>query len=339
VATAGLERATAAAREQRPAVPFLPEIIIVALGIGAFLAFPNDLAFLARMLITALFVLSLSLVLGQAGIPTLGHSASLGTGAYAAGLFAIHVSQAPLIGLIIGGLAGGAIALVTGALLLRTAHLTFVMLTIAVAQILYEIANQAAWITGGDNGLAGISVDPILGLFEFDLYSRTSYLYALAVLVISYGVLRMIVESPFGLTSRGIHSDPDRMRALGCNTYRHLLIVFTIGGLFAGLAGALSAQVAQVVGLSSLSFGTSGDALVMLIVGGSARLPGALIGTVVFMIVEHIAATVNPYHWLFIIGGLLIVTVLLLPGGLVSLGDRVVDWAAAHLSRRGARHG
>ncbi len=339
MATAGLERATAAARVQRPAVPFLPEIIIVALGIGAFLAFPNDLAFLARMLITALFVLSLSLVLGQAGIPTLGHSASLGTGAYAAGLFAIHVSQAPLIGLIIGGLAGGAIALVTGALLLRTAHLTFVMLTIAVAQILYEIANQAAWITGGDNGLAGISVDPILGLFEFDLYSRTSYLYALAVLVISYGVLRMIVESPFGLTSRGIHSDPDRMRALGCNTYRHLLIVFTIGGLFAGLAGALSAQVAQVVGLSSLSFGTSGDALVMLIVGGSARLPGALIGTVVFMIVEHIAATVNPYHWLFIIGGLLIVTVLLLPGGLVSLGDRVVDWAAAHLSRRGARHG
>ena len=335
MATVGLEHATAAERLQRPAIPFLPEIIIVALGIGAFFAFPNDLAFLSRILITALFVLSLSLVLGQAGIPTLGHSASLGTGAYAAGLFAIHVSQDPMLGLLIGGLAGGGMALVTGALLLRTAHLTFVMLTIAVAQILYEIANQAAWITGGDNGLAGISVNPILGWFEFDLYSRTSYLYALAVLAISYFIMRVIVESPFGLTSRGIHSDPDRMRALGCNTYRHLLIVFTIGGLFAGLAGALSAQVAQVVGLSSLSFSTSGDALVMLIVGGSARLPGALIGTIVFMIVEHVAATVNPYHWLFIIGGLLIVTVLLLPGGLVSL----VDWAAARISRRRARHG
>jgi branched-chain amino acid transport system permease protein len=284
-------------------------------------------------------VLSLSLVLGQAGIPTLGHSASLGAGAYAAGLFAIHISQDPLLGLMIGGLAGGGIALMTGALLLRTAHLTFVMLTIAVAQILYELANQAAWLTGGDNGLAGISVNPILGLFEFDLYSRTSYLYALTVLIICYFIMRMIVESPFGLTSRGIHSDPDRMRALGCSTYRHLLIVFTIGGLFAGLAGALSAQVAQVVGLSSLSFSTSGDALVMLIVGGSARLPGALIGTVVFMIVEHIAATVNPYHWLFIIGGLLIVTVLVLPGGLVSLVDKPIDWAAARISKRGARHG
>jgi branched-chain amino acid transport system permease protein len=335
MATVSLEHRAAATRLQRPAVPFLPEIIIVALGIGAFFAFPNDLAFLARILITGLFVLSLSLVLGQAGIPTLGHSASMGTGAYAAGLFAIHVSQDPLIGLLVGGLAGALIAVATGALLLRTAHLTFVMLTIAVAQILYEIANQAAWLTGGDNGLAGISVNPILGVFEFDLYSRTSYLYALTVLVASYLVMRMIVESPFGLTSRGIHSDPHRMRALGCNTYRHLLIVFTIGGLFAGLSGALSAQVAQVVGLSSLSFGTSGDALVMLIVGGSARLPGALIGAVVFMTVEHVAATVNPYHWLFIIGGLLIVTVLVLPGGLVS----VVDWAVARIPLRGARHG
>ena len=330
-----LEHGSAAARLQRPAIPFLPEIILVALGIGAFFAFPNDLAFLARILITGLFVLSLSLVLGQAGIPTLGHSANMGTGAYAAGLFAIHVSQDPLLGLLVGGLAGAVMAVVTGALLLRTAHLTFVMLTIAAAQILYEIANQAAWITGGDNGLAGISLNPIFGVFEFDLYSRTPFLYALTVLVVSYFVLRLIVESPFGLTSRGIHSDPDRMRALGCNTYRHLLIVFTIGGLFAGLSGALSAQVAQVVGLSSLSFSTSGDALVMLIVGGSGRLPGALIGTVVFMTVEHIAATVNPYHWLFIIGGLLIVTVLVLPGGLISL----VDWAAARLPWRGARHG
>jgi branched-chain amino acid transport system permease protein len=335
VVDVSLEHGTAAARLQRPAVPFLPEIILVALGIGAFFAFPSDLAFLARILITGLFVLSLSLVLGQAGIPTLGHSASMGTGAYAAGLFAIHVSPEPLLGLLVGGLAGGGIAVATGALLLRTAHLTFVMLTISVAQILYEIANQAAWITGGDNGLAGITLNPILGVFEFDLYSRTSFLYALTVLVISYFVLRMIVESPFGLTSRGVHSDPERMRALGCNTYRHLLIVFTIGGLFAGLSGALSAQVAQVVGLSSLSFGTSGDALVMLIVGGSGRLPGALIGTVVFMIVEHIAATVNPYHWLFIIGGLLIVTVLVLPGGLIS----VVDWVSARLPWRGARHG
>jgi branched-chain amino acid transport system permease protein len=335
VVDVSLEHGAAAARLQRPAIPFLPEIILVALGIGAFFAFPSDLAFLARMLITGLFVLSLSLVLGQAGIPTLGHSASMGTGAYAAGLFAIHVSQDPLLGLLVGGIAGAVIAVTTGALLLRTAHLTFVMLTIAVAQILYEIANQAAWITGGDNGLAGISLKPIFGVFEFDLYSRTAYLYALTALVASYFVLRMIVESPFGLTIRGIHSDPDRMRALGCNTYRHLLIVFTIGGLFAGLSGALSAQVAQVVGLSSLSFSTSGDALVMLIVGGSARLPGALIGTVVFMIVEHIAATVNPYHWLFIIGGLLIVTVLILPGGLISL----LDWVSARFAWRGARHG
>ena len=335
MAEVSLRRAADSTRARRRTVPFLPEIVIVAFGVAAFFVFPDDLAFLAQIVITGLFVLSLSLVLGQAGIPTIGHAAYMGTGAYVAGLFAIHFNQDPLLGLLIGGFAGAAMAALTGALLLRTQHLTFVMLTIAVAQILYEIANQASGITGGDNGLSGIAVNPVLGIFQFDLYSRTAYVYALVVLIASYFLIRQIVESPFGLTARGIHSDRERMLALGCNVYRHLLIVFTIGGFFAGVAGALSAQVAQVVGLSSLSFDSSGDALVMLIVGGSGRLPGALIGTVVFMVIQHVASNVNPYHWLFIIGGLLIVAVLALPGGLISLTDKPMAWLRQRRLARG----
>jgi branched-chain amino acid transport system permease protein len=304
----------------RISVPLLPEACILALGLAGFFLFPSDLAFLTNILITSLFVLSLSLVLGQAGIPTLGHAAYFGSGAYAAALFAIHVTSDPLLGLLTGGLVAAIVAAVSGALLLRTRGLTFLMLTIAAAQILYELANQASAITGGDDGLAGVEVDRILGLFSFDLYSRTAYLYALAVLVLSYLLLRILTQSPFGLAARGIRSDATRMPALGCNVYAHLLAVFVIGGFFAGIAGGLSAQTAQVVGLSSLSFTTSGDALVMLILGGSRRLPGALVGTVVFTVIHHIASTINPYHWLFLIGAMLIVSVILLPDGLIGLG-------------------
>lgn len=315
-------------------IPLLPEIVLAVLGIAAFYLFPLDLAFLTSILIMALFVLSLSLVLGQAGIATLGHAVFLGIGAYSAGLFALHVTPDPLVGLIVAGIAGGVAALVTGALLLRTHGLTFLMLTIAVSQIVYELANQASWLTGGDDGLSGYAPSEILGLFRFDLYSRTSYLYALAVLVVSYFVIRKVVQSPFGMSIRGIRSDHTRMLALGNNVYRQLLATFVIGGVFAGIAGALNAQTSQVVGLSSLHFATSGDALVMLIVGGSRRLPGAIVGTVIFMVVHHFASTINPYHWQFLIGALLILCVLLLPTGLMGLFDGL--WA--RITGRSVRH-
>lgn len=330
-----IEPATEAALVRRPGLPLIPETVIAVLGLGAFFLFPDDLTFLANILVTGLFVLSLSLVLGQAGIATLGHAAYFGVGGYAAGLFAIHMWADPLAGLLVGGVIGGLIAAASGLLLLRTHGLTFLMLTIALLQVFHEVANRAAKITGGDDGLSGITPSPVVGIFDFDLYGKTAYLYALAVLVVSYFILRKIVESPFGLVSRGIRSDRGRISALGGNVYLHLLVVFTIGGVFAGFAGALSAQSAGVVGLNNLTFAFSGNALVMLILGGSRKLPGALIGTVIFMVIQHIAATINPYHWLLIIGVLLIVSVLVLPNGMVGLLDTAVAW----LKRRGGTHG
>jgi branched-chain amino acid transport system permease protein len=320
-----IEPATNAVAARRPGLPLMPEIVIATFGIGAFFLFPDDLTFLANILVTSLFVLSLSVVLGQAGIATLGHAAYFGVGGYAAGLFAIHLWADPLAGLLIGGVIGGLIAAASGLLLLRTHGLTFLMLTIALLQVFHEIANRAAKITGGDDGLSGITPLPVLGIFDFDLYGKTAYLYALGVLVIAYFILRKIVESPFGLVSRGIRSDRGRISALGGNVYLQLLAVFTIGGIFAGFAGALSAQSAGVVGLNSLTFAFSGNALVMLILGGSRRLSGALVGTVIFMVIQHVVATINPYHWLLIIGVLLIVSVLVLPNGMIGLVDMVVS--------------
>lgn len=299
------------------AIPFKPEIVLLLAGLLGFFAFPSDLGLLTRIAIMAIFVLSLSFVLGQAGILTLGHAAFFGTGAYAAGLFAKYFSTDPILGLVAGGVAGSVVALVSGLLVLRAEGLTLLMMTVAVSQILMETANKLSF-TGGDDGLSDYNVNPIFGQFRFDMFGRTGYLYALVILVLSYFVLNRIAASPFGLTSQGIRSDPGRMTALGCSVYRHLVIVYMIGGLFAGLAGALSAQTAGVVGLNSFGFLLSAEALVMVVLGGTLRLSGAIAGTVAFMVIHHVTSTINPFHWLLVIGLLLIGVVLLLPGGIMS---------------------
>lgn len=301
----------------------LPELTLAAIGVAAFFVAPDDLGFLTGIAITGIFVLSLSVVLGQAGIATLGQAALFGSGAYAAGLTALHLTQNPLIGLAVGGIAGAAVALASGIVMLRTHGLTFLMLSIAAAQLLYELANKAQAITGGDDGLGGFSLDPIVGLFRFDVQGRTGYLYGLSLLVAAYWLVRRLADAPFGLTCRGIRADRLRMSALGAPVFRHLLAAYVIGGFLAGLAGALTAQTTEIVGLQSLSFAQSAEALVMLVLGGAGRPAGALIGTAVFMIVHHVAAAVDPFRWMLVIGLMLIATILVLPDGLASLPARL----------------
>jgi branched-chain amino acid transport system permease protein len=304
-------------------IPLGPEIALLVGGVAAYALFPDDLAFLTHTMAIGLLVMSLALVLGQAGIVSMGQAAMFGTGAYAAALTAIHVTTDPLFGLLVGGLAGAIVALLSGALILRAHGMTQVMLTIAVAQVLLEIANKARFLTGGDDGLSGFDIAPIFGQFRFDFRGHTAYWYALIILVVAYFAIRRIIASPFGLTSRAIRSDSGRMEALGCRVYRHLLIVFVFGGLFAGLGGALLAQTTKVVGLDSLGFQNSIGALVMLVLGGTRRLPGAILGTIVYSVIHHVASTASPHHWLFVIGALLIGTLVLLPKGLVEIIDRL----------------
>lgn len=298
------------------------ELWIAAAGLGAWALFPDSLGFLTNMLVTCLLVLSLSLVLGQAGIASLGQAALFGAGAYGAGLFALHLSTDPLLGLLAGAAAGALVALFSGAIMLRSKGLTLIMLSIASAQILHEIASKAGSITGGDDGLSGFEVAPILGRFEFDFLGVTGFCYALLALIVAYYLVRKLAASPFGLCCRAIHSDSGRMQALGCHVYGHLLAVFVIGGALAGVAGALSAQTTRVASLNMLDFHLSAAVLVMLILGGTGRLAGALLGTVVYMAIEHVVSTIDPYNWLFAIGVLLVLTTVFLPAGLVELLER-----------------
>lgn len=299
------------------------ELLPFVVAIGAYFGFGDYLALGSQVLIMILFALSLDLVLGYAGIVTLGHAAFFGAGAYAAGIYAVHVSSEPLSGLLAGAVAAGTIGLLSGLIILRTTGLTLLMLTLAIGSLLAEAANKASALTGGNDGLQGIEIDPILGLFRFDLFGRTAYLYCLIVLFASWAFVRWLVYSPFGRSLAGIRENSGRMHAIGAPVRRRQVIAYTISAALAGVAGGLLAQTTQFVGLTTLGFERSGSIVIMLVLGGTGRLYGAFIGATVYMIAQDRLSEIAPEFWNFWIGLLLVLTVLFARGGLLGLLDKV----------------
>ena len=293
------------------------ELVFWLLPVIAYFVFPDNLVLLTQMVITALFCLSLDLILGYAGIVSLGHAAFFGVGAYAAGLMAAHGFGDPLMGLAGAAVVSALLGLVTSFLVLRGADLTRLMVTLGVAMMLYEVANKLTPITGGVDGLQGIEMKPIFGQFSFDMYGKTAYWYALVVLFLLFWVARKLVHSPFGLSLKGIRLNVARMPAIGAPVNARLSAVYTIGAAYAGIAGALLAQTTQFVALDVLSFNRSAELMLILVLGGSGTLYGALIGTIVFMLAHHFLSDINPEYWQFWLGALLIVVVLFARDGVM----------------------
>lgn len=285
--------------------------------VAVFFALPGYLILGSQILITGLFALSLDLILGYAGIVSLGHAAFFGLGAYTAGLLGAHGWGEPLTGL----LAAAAVAAFAGwlcsYLVVRGGDLTRLMVTLGIGLMLFEAANKAAFLTGGVDGLSGVTMRPLLGLFEFDLFGKTAYLYSLAVLFAMFVLVRRMVASPFGLSLRGVREGARRMPALGTHVPRRLRAVFTVAAAMAGVAGGLLAQTTQFVGMDVLGFPRSAELLVMLVLGGTGRLYGALIGAALFMIAQDVLAGINPVYWQFWIGLLLVLMVLFARGGVM----------------------
>jgi len=277
--------------------------------VAVFFLFPGYLVLGSQILIIAIFALSLDLILGYAGIVSLGHAAFFGLGAYTAGLLAAHGWGEPLSGLA----AAAAVAAIAGFgvsfLVVRGEDLTRLMVTMGIGLLLYEAANRAAFLTGGVDGLSGVAMGKLLGLFPFDIGGRTPYLYSLAVLFLVFLALRRLTRSPFGLTLRGIRENPARMAAIGVPVRSRLVAAFTLGAAIAGIAGALLAQTTQFVGLDTLGFQRSAEILIMLVLGGTGRLYGAIVGAAVFMLAQDFLAGVNPVYWQFWLGLLLVVFV------------------------------
>jgi branched-chain amino acid transport system permease protein len=290
---------------------------------GAYVAFPEYLALGAQILIMVLFALSLDLVLGYAGIVTLGHAAFFGAGAYVAGILAAHGWTEPLSLLLAAGAAACLLGVVTGAIVLRTSGLTLLMVTLVVSELLQETANKLGWLTGGADGLQGIVIAPLLGLFRFDLFGRTAYLYCLVVLFLVWTAARLLVHSPFGRTLVGIRENVTRMHAIGAPVFARRLRIYAISAGIAGIAGALLTETTQFVALQVLSFELSGSVLVMLILGGVGRLYGAFIGAPLYMIAQDQLARSDPAYWLFWIGLLLVVVVMFARGGMLGVVDRL----------------
>ena len=187
-------------------------------------------------------------------------------------------------------------------MILHTTGVTFLMLTLAIVSILFEYANQARSLTGGDDGLQGVKIDPIFGMFEFNIFGETAYVYAAVVLFIWFLISWRIVHSPFGRSLDGIRQNARRMRAIGTPVWWRLLAVYTLSAAMAGSAGALSAHATRFVGLSVLSLLTSGIVTVMLILGGTRRLYGAFVGAAVYYLVQDATAKISPYFWEFVVG-------------------------------------
>jgi branched-chain amino acid transport system permease protein len=296
--------------------------LVLAAG---YVLWPGKLPLASQVLIAGLFALSYDLVLGYAGILSLGHAAYFGIGAYTAGLLAAHGW-----GLVVASLVAALAGLVTSPLVVRGTDLTRLMITTGLGLLLFELANRLGAITGGVDGLQGVEMQPLLGALRFDIYGRTAYGYVLVVVFVLFLAARRLVRSPYGLSLRGIRANAGRMRAIGCRVDLHLAAVYTFAAAYAGVAGALLTQTTQFVGLDVLSFARSAELLVMLIVGGAGLLYGGFVGAAVFMIAHHVLSSLDPVYWQFWLGVSLIAIVLLGRDGILGAGHRLLA-----LRRRG----
>jgi branched-chain amino acid transport system permease protein len=300
------------------------ELLPWVLACGAYFVFPDYLALGAQVLATTLFGLSADLVLGYAGIVTLGHAAFYGVGAYTAGYLAAHGVGAPIVGLIAAAAVAGGVGLLSGLVILRTQGLSILMLTLVVCVMLQEAANKMTSITGGADGLQGMQVAPILGAFRFDMFGKTAYWYCLVVLFIGWVIARTLVHSPFGRSLTGIRENVTRMHAIGSPVKLRLLTIYTISAAMAGAAGALIAETTGLVALNVLSVDLSGTILVMIILGGVGRLYGAFVGVPLYMIAQDRFSEIDPVYWYFWIGLLLVLVVVFARGGVLGLIDALL---------------
>jgi branched-chain amino acid transport system permease protein len=297
------------------------EIAFWLIPVACFFLFPSYRVLGSQILITALFAVSLDMILGYAGIVSLGHAAFFGIGAYTAGLLAVHGFHEPLSGLLAAAATATVAGYLVSFLVVRGSDLTRLMVTLGIGLMLWEAANKAHSITGGVDGLSGVTISPILGLWRFDIGGRTAFIYAFLVVFIVFVLVRRLVNSPFGLSLRGIREGRRRMPAIGAPVARRLRVVFTLSATVAGIAGALLAQTTQFVGIDTLGFPRSADLLVMLVLGGAGRLYGGLVGAAIFMIAQDWLSGIDPVYWQFWIGFFLVAIVLFARGGILGGAD------------------
>ena len=287
------------------------EVLFWIAAFAAIYLLPGRHLIMTEIAWLGLFALSLDLILGYAGIISLGHAAFFGIGAYAAALLAKHeIIGEPVLALLCAGALAAVVGFLTSFLVLRGSDLTRLMVTLGIALLLRELANRNGWLTGGADGLQGVTIDPVLGHFRFDMFGHTGYTYSLIVLFVLFVLARRIVNSPFGLSLLSVKSNPLRAAAIGISVDKRLIAIYTIAAFYAGIAGGLLAQTSAFASLEVFSFDRSADLLLVLILGGTGWLYGGVIGAVIFKFMQDYLSSLTPQYWPFWIGLVLVVIVL-----------------------------
>ncbi|MBV9565184.1 MAG: branched-chain amino acid ABC transporter permease [Bradyrhizobium sp.] len=290
------------------------------LAIAAYFVFPDRMTFGTQVLIGVMFALSLDLILGYAGIVTLGHAAFFGLGAYAVGLLDTRYGYGePISGLFAAAAVAAIAGFLSGLVLLRYRGLALLVLTLSTTILLQEVGNLFKDFTGGYDGIPGITIWPLFGVFDYDLYGHTNYIYCGVVLFVLFYVVRRIVYSPFGEALAGIRENVNRMHAIGSPVRWRLVIVYTIAAAISGVSGALFTQTNAYATLGVFDFDRSAGVMIILILGGTGRLYGAFAGGVIYMLLEDYLSKASPEFWQFGIGFVLVLVVLFARRGLFGL--------------------
>ncbi len=289
------------------------EFALIAVLLLSAVLMPSQALLFNEVAILALFAVSLDLILGYAGIVSLGHAAFFGVGSYAAALFAKLVMPDPWVGLLVAIAVAAVLGALCSVLILRGSDLTRLMVTLGVASILYELANKLDGWTGGADGLQGVVMGPLItpfGRYEFDLGGRIAYAYTLTVLIVCLLIARRLVHSPFGISLQALRDNRLRAASIGLSVNARLVVVYTIAGGIAGAAGGLLAQTTGFASLDVLDFHRSAEVLLVLVIGGTGYLYGGIFGAIVFKLLHDLISAWTPQYWNFWLGLFLVVLVL-----------------------------
>ncbi|OJY54356.1 branched-chain amino acid ABC transporter permease [Pseudonocardia sp. 73-21] len=295
-------------------------VVLVVLAAAPLFLAPFATTTLTRVLVFALFAVSLDLLVGVTGLPSLGHAGYLGAGAYAAGWVSINVTAEAPVPLLVGAAVGALAAALTGWVTVRSAGVFFLMLTLAIGETLQQVADSWESVTGGANGLTGV---PLVRLAGTPLANvGYTYWYVLAVGALGFALVAVLVRSPWGAALRGIRDNEPRMRALGYPTSLYKYVVFVVAGGVAGIAGSLLVAQQRLVTPADLGFLTSSFALLAVVIGGAGSLWGACLGAALVIVIRDALGPSLDGHGTLVLGVVFVLVVYLLPRGAAGLRPR-----------------
>ncbi|MGJ3507605.1 branched-chain amino acid ABC transporter permease [Enemella sp. A6] len=316
--------------EAAPTTDILPRVTwgsfgLLALGFvllaaGPFVLDPYALDVATTGLAYGLMAMGLAVLVGQAGLPSLGHAAFLGVGGYTAGLVSIHINGNYFLGMAAGAVAGLLLSLLLGAISMRAQGIYFLMISLAAAELIHVVAIRFTDLTGGDNGLSGIPAAPVPVFESMGLPRVVSmYWFTLIVVGLAYVLLRLVLASPHGKSITGSHDNPDRMRAIGYSVTRIRIAALALSGVTTAIGGVLLTFKDTFIAPTALAPDASILLLVMVLVGGSRSLLGPLLTGIGLVALRAVSSSLIGDWWIFALGVLFVVTVFAMPSGIAGL--------------------